>query len=86
MPKKTMRYYKSAKGRKSYEKKLEADVERSTSPSGLKKRRELKRIRRKALKEGKKIKRKDFDHATGKFIDPSTNRGREGEGGRKSKR
>ena len=83
--KKTMKYYKSAKGKKSYKKKLKADVKRSTSKSGLKKRAELKRIRTKAKADGKNIKRKDFDHATGKFISPSKNRGRKGEGGRKSK-
>lgn len=80
-----MKYYKSAKGKKSYKKKLKADIKRSTSKSGLKKRAELKRIRRKAEKEGKDIKGKDYDHATGKFISPSKNRGRKGEGGRKSK-
>ena len=83
--KKTMKYYKSAKGKKSYKKKLKADIKRSTSRAGLKKRAELKRIRRKALKDGKNIKGNDFDHATGKFICPSKNRGRKGEGGRKSK-
>jgi hypothetical protein len=83
--KKTMKYYKSAKGKKSYKKKLKADVKRSTSRAGLKKRAELKRIRRKALKDGKDIEGKDYDHATKKFICPSKNRGRKGEGGRKSK-
>ena len=83
--KKTMKYYKSAKGKKSYKKKLKADVKRSTSKSGLKKRAELKRIRTKAKADGKNIKGKDYDHATGKFICPSKNRGRKGEGGRKSK-
>ena len=43
---KTMKYYKSAKGKKSYKKKLKKDVERSTSKKGLKKRAELKRLRR----------------------------------------
>tara|TARA_R110002124_G_scaffold187533_2_gene354860 strand:+ start:203 stop:463 length:261 start_codon:yes stop_codon:yes gene_type:complete len=86
MPRKTMTYYKSAKGRKSYKKKLKADVERSTSKEGLSKRAELKRIRRKAEKEGKDIEGKDYDHATGRFVKPSKNRGRKGEGGRKSKR
>tara|TARA_R100001443_G_scaffold44468_1_gene57411 strand:+ start:13294 stop:13449 length:156 start_codon:yes stop_codon:yes gene_type:complete len=50
---------------------------------GLKKRAELKRIRRKAAKKGLKIKGKDYDHATGRFVKPSVNRGRKGEGGRK---
>ena len=43
--KKTMKYYKSAKGKKSYKKKLKADVKRSTSRAGLKKRAELNRRR-----------------------------------------
>ena len=46
--KRTMKYYKSAKGKKSYKKKLKEDVKRSTSKEGLKKRAELKRIRNKA--------------------------------------
>ena len=80
-----MKYYKSAKGKSSYKKKLKADIKRSTSRAGLKKRAELKRIRRDALKDGKDIEGKDYDHSTGKFISPSKNRGRKGEGGRKSK-
>ncbi len=77
--KKTMKYYKSAKVKASYKKKLKADVKRSTSKAGLKKRAELKRIRRKAQKEGKNIAGKDYDHATKRFICPSKNRGRKGE-------
>ena len=80
-----MKYYKSAKGKKSYKKKLKADVKRSTSKAGLKKRAELKRTRTKAKADGKNIKGKDYDHATKKFVSPSKNRGRKGEGGRKSK-
>ena len=49
MPGRTMRYYKSAKGKKSYKKKLAKDVKRSTSKAGLKKRAELKRIRNKQI-------------------------------------
>lgn len=81
----TMKYYKSAKGRKSYKKKLKQDVKRSTSPAGLKKRAELKRIRNKAKKAGKDIVNKDYDHKTKRFVKPSTNRGRTGEGARKKK-
>ena len=36
--KKTMKYYKSAKGKSSYKKKLKADVKRSTSKAGPRKR------------------------------------------------
>ncbi len=83
--KKTMKYYKSAKGKKSYKKKLKEDVKRSTSKAGLKKRAELKRIRNKAKADGKDIVNKDYDHATKRFVDPSKNRGRTGEGARKKK-
>ena len=83
MPGRTMKYYKSAKGRKSYKKKLAKDVKRSTSKAGLKKRAELKRIRNKAKKAGKDIVNKDYDHKTKRFVKPSTNRGRKGEGARK---
>ena len=54
----TMKYYKSPKGKTSYKKKLAKDVKRSTSKEGLKKRAELKRIRNKAKKAGKDIDRK----------------------------
>jgi len=80
-----MKYYKSAKGKKSYKKKLKQDVKRSTSKAGLKKRAELKRIRNKAKADGKDIVNKDYDHATKRFVDPSKNRGRTGEGARKKK-
>jgi len=80
-----MKYYKSAKGKKSYKKKLKEDVKRSTSKAGLKKRAELKRIRNKAKADGKDIVNKDYDHKTKKFISPSVNRGRTGEGARKKK-
>ena len=72
----TMKYYKSAKGKKSYKKKLAADVKRSTSKAGLKKRAELKRKRNAAKKAGKNIKGKDYDHGSKKFISPSKNRGK----------
>tara|TARA_Y100000592_G_scaffold46432_1_gene73731 strand:- start:743 stop:1030 length:288 start_codon:yes stop_codon:yes gene_type:complete len=85
MPGRTMKYYKSAKGKSSYKKKLKQDVKRSTSKEGLKKRAELKRIRNKAKKQGKDIVNKDYDHKTKKFVKPSVNRGRTGEGARKKK-
>lgn len=71
-----MKYYKSAKGKASYKKKLKKDVARSTSPAGLKKRAELKRKRNAAIKAGKNIKGKDFDHGSKKFISSSKNRGK----------
>ena len=83
--KRTMKYYKSAKGKASYKKKLAQDVKRSTSKEGLKKRAELKRIRNKAKADGKDIVNKDYDHKTKRFVKPSVNRGRTGEGARKKK-
>jgi hypothetical protein len=80
-----MKYYKSAKGKASYKKKLKEDVKRSTSKEGLKKRAELKRIRNKAKADGKDIVNKDYDHKTKRFVKPSVNRGRSGEGARKKK-
>jgi hypothetical protein len=80
-----MKYYKSAKGKASYKKKLKEDVKRSTSKEGLKKRAELKRIRNKAKADGKDIVNKDYDHKTKRFVKPSVNRGRVGEGARKKK-
>lgn len=70
---KTMKYYRSEKGKKSYAKKLAADLKRSTSPEGLKKRAELKRARRK-LKPGKT---EDVSHTkNGMKVKPrSVNRG-----------
>jgi hypothetical protein len=73
MPGKTMKYYKSAKGKKSYKKKLKKDVARSTSKEGLKKRAELKRLRRKLNAP----KDKDVSHTKNGVTlkSPSKNRG-----------
>ncbi len=60
---KTMKYYKTKKGLASYRKKLKKDVERSTSPEGLKKRAELKRMRRKL----KPKKDQDVSHTANGF-------------------
>ena len=70
---KTMKYYKSAKGKKYYKKKLKKDVERSTSKEGLKKRAELKRLRRKLNAP----KGKDVSHTKNGVTlkSPSKNRG-----------
>lgn len=57
-------------------KKKKYDTAYMTSKKGLKKRAELKRIRRKAKKQGKNIAGKDYDHATKRFVSPSVNRGR----------
>jgi hypothetical protein len=60
----TMAYYKSPAGKASYKKKLAADVKRSTSPSGLAKRAELKRKRNEAIKKhgAASVKGNDVSH------------------------
>ena len=45
-----------------------------------KKKAENQRIRRKAIKEGKDIKGKDYDHKDGKFKSIKANRGNDGKG------
>ena len=45
-----------------------------------KKKAENQRIRRKAIKEGKDIKGKDYDHKDGKFKTIKANRGNDGNG------
>jgi len=71
--KRTAKFYKS--NRKSYKKKLENDKKINARPEQMKKRAELKRIRRKAKRNGKNIQGKDYDHKTKSFISPSKNRG-----------
>lgn len=65
------------KKKAAYDKKL------GQRPEQTKKRVEANRARRKAKAAGKNVKGKDYDHAVGKFVKTSTNRGRKGEGGRK---
>ena len=48
-----------------------------------KKKAENQRIRRKAIKEGKDIKGKDYDHKDGKFKSIKANRGNDGNGTKK---
>jgi len=71
--KRTAKFYKS--NRASYKKKLENDKKINARPEQMKKRAELKRIRRKAKKNGKNIEGKDYDHKTKSFMSPSKNRG-----------
>lgn len=83
--KKTMKYYKTEKGKKSYEKKLASDRKRSVSKEGLKYRAEHKRMRTAAKKKygASAIKGKDIEKSTGRPVDKSKNRGRSGEGNRR---
>ena len=52
--------------------------------NGTSTRSERAAISRKAKKNGKNIKGKDYDHAVGNFVSAAVNRGRAGEGGRKT--
>lgn len=73
---------KAAAARK---KKAATDKKINARPEQKKKRSELGKIRSKAKANGKKIKGKDYDHATKRFTSVKANRGRKGEGGRKKK-
>jgi len=81
----TMTYYKSPAGKKSYEKKLKQDRERSKSSEGKKYRAEHKRMRNEAKAKygAAAIKGKDIEKSTGKPVSKRVNRGRLGEGNRK---
>lgn len=73
-------YRKSRKGRA---KKAKDDAEINRRPEQVQKRVESNRKRRRAKSRGQDVRGKDYDHATNRFVDSSTNRGRAGEGGRK---
>lgn len=79
----TATYYKN--NPKSYAKKKKKDAEDGKSRERTKKRVEANRKRRKAKRNGKDVRGKDYDHATDSFVDSSVNRGRKGEGNRKKK-
>ena len=81
MPGKSASYYR--KNPKARAKKAATDKKINKRPEQVKKRVEANRARRKAKANGKNVKGKDYDHAVGKFVKTSTNRGRKGEGGRK---
>ncbi len=80
---KSAKYYK--KNAAARKKKAATDKKINSRPEQVKKRVEANRARRKAKKSGKNVKGKDYDHAVGKFVKTSTNRGRKGEGGRKKR-
>jgi len=77
------KYYKN--NPKARKKKADTDKKVNARPEQIKKRVESNRARRKAKASGKNVKGKDYDHAVGRFVKTSTNRGRKGEGGRKKK-
>jgi hypothetical protein len=63
--------------------KAARDLAYANSPSRKAKRAENQRLRRAAIKAGKDIKGKDFDHKTRTFKSKASNRGNDGEGTKK---
>jgi hypothetical protein len=55
--------------------KKERDLKAANTPDRKEKRADSQKKRRDAIKSGKNIKGKDFDHNTGKFTSMSHNRG-----------
>lgn len=72
-------YY--AENPESKRKKLEKQREINKKPSEIKKRVELIKKNREADKKGIDRKGKDYDHATGRYVKSSINRGRTGKNG-----
>lgn len=81
---KSAKYY--ANNPKARKKKAATDKKINARPDQKKKRADCNRKRREAKKAGKSVKGKDYDHAVGKFVKTSKNRGRKGEGGRKKRK
>lgn len=78
------KYYRS--NPKARAKKAKTDKALNAKPEQKKKRAESNKKRAEAKKKGQNIKGKDYDHAVGRFVKSSINRGRAGEGGRKKKK
>jgi len=57
-------------------KKARTDKKINSRPGQKKKRRESGRARTAAKKRGQRIRGKDYDHAVGRFVKSSSNRGR----------
>ena len=66
--------------------KAARDKKAAMTPSRRKKKAENQRRRRKAIKSGKNITGKDYDHKDGKFKSVKANRGNDGKGTKKEKR
>lgn len=81
---KSAKYY--AKNAAARKKKAATDKKINARPAQKKKRAESNQKRRVAKRNGQNVKGKDYDHAVGRFVKSSTNRGRAGEGGRKKKK
>ena len=74
MPGRTAKYY--AKNPDARKKRLEYQREYNKQEREVKKRVELNKINRDADKRGVDRKGKDYDHAVGKYVKSSINRGR----------
>ena len=61
------------------------DKKAAMTPDRRAKKAENQRKRRKAIKQGKNIRGKDYDHKTKKFISIKNNRGNRGKGTKKEK-
>ena len=61
------------------------DKKAAMTPDRRRKKAENQRKRRKAIKEGKNIKGKDYDHKTKRFTSIKNNRGNRGKGTKKEK-
>lgn len=81
---KSAKYY--ANNPAARRKKAATDKKINARPEQKKKRADCNRKRRAAKKAGKNVKGKDYDHAVGRYVKSSTNRGRRGEGGRRKKK
>jgi hypothetical protein len=64
--------------------KAKKDKEINKRPEQVKKRVESNRKRREAKGRGQDVRGKDYDHSVNRFVSVKTNRGRLGEGNRKS--
>jgi hypothetical protein len=64
--------------------KLKRDLAYAKSPRRTKMRAENQRLRRAAIKAGKNIKGKDYDHTKKKFVSVKANRGGHGKGTKKN--
>lgn len=63
--------------------KAERDLAAAKTPDRRKKKAENQRLRRKAIKEGKDVRDKDFDHKDRKWKSVKANRGNDGKGTKK---
>jgi len=80
MASKTANYYRNNPAARKV--KAATDKKINSRPEQIKKRSESNQKRREAKAAGKSIAGKDYDHAVGRFVKSSTNRGRRGEGNR----